>query len=120
MLERSKTSLDVSVQICPYSGFGTWVFVFKSTQNILICQTRIVSAGASYICTSAVTLKFIHYQMTHFFHVFFRHCYWWTTAEVVVLNVLSTSFEELNPNFDTPIAYREDNILPVLPTSPYG
>ena len=30
-------------------------------------------------------------------------CYWWTTAEEVVFNVLSTSFEELNPRFDTPV-----------------
>ena len=57
LLGRSKTSLDVSVQICPCSGFGIWALVFKSTQNILICQKRIVSAGASYICTSAVRFR---------------------------------------------------------------
>ena len=51
--------VDVSVQICPCSGFGIWALVFKSTQNILICQKIIVSAGASYsyICTSAVRFR---------------------------------------------------------------
>ena len=68
---------------------------------------RMISADASYICTSAVrfrpTLRFIHHQMTHFFHIFFRHCCWWTTTVEIIFNALSTSFEELNPHFDTPV-----------------
>ena len=49
------------------------------------------------------TLKFIRHQMTHFFHVFFRHCRWWTTTVEIIFNALSTSFEEVNPHFDTPV-----------------
>ena len=107
LLGRSTTSLDVSVQICPCSGFGIWAFVSKSTQNILICQKIVVSGGASYMWTSAMRFRTdieVHSLSDDpLLPRFFRHCCWWTTAVKVIFNALSTSFEKLNPRFDTPV-----------------
>ena len=89
----------VCLQICPCSGFGIWAFVFMSIdhtehEDMLDMLKREWFRRMHHISTLRLsgfgpTLMFIHHQMTHFFHVFFRHCSLWTTAAEIIFNARS-------------------------------